>query len=179
VKVQRKIFSFYDRVFRSLKKSVFICLRTLTTWYCPLHDAGASANLQQRVCCCGPILGQTEGQTDRHLPFRRPCSSYYASSAKLPIISSARFVIVLICQFVDPLALSSNRIGQSRCDSQPVRRYVQNSRRHGLVFMLRRLRSNHSFCQSFVSRVSHQPRNRPSLFLELPPSTVADSMRPF
>ena len=116
---------------------------------------------------------------DRHLPFRRPCSSYYASSAKLPIISSARFVIVLICQFVDPLALSSNRIGQSRCDSQPVRRYVQNSRRHGLVFMLRRLRSNHSFCQSFVSRVSHQPRNRPSLFLELPPSTVADSMRPF
>jgi len=122
---------------------------------------------------------QRDRQKDRCLPFRRPCSSYYASSAKLPIISSARFVIVLICQFVDPLALSSNRIGQSRCDSQPVRRYVQNSRRQGLVFMLRRLRSNHSFCQSFVSRVSHQPRNRPSLFLELPPSTVADSMRPF
>jgi len=23
-------------------------------------------NLQQRVCCCGPILGETEGRTDGH-----------------------------------------------------------------------------------------------------------------
>ena len=48
-------------------------LHTLTTWHCPQSHAGhaaidpyllpaglTAANLQQRVCCCEPVLGQTE-----------------------------------------------------------------------------------------------------------------------
>ena len=48
-------------------------LHTLTTWHCPQSHAGhaaidpyllpaglTAADLQQRVCCCGPVLGQTE-----------------------------------------------------------------------------------------------------------------------
>jgi len=57
-------------------KSVFSYPRTLTTWHCPHSPAAAAAsdryllpaeptaaNLQQRVCCCGPMLGQTDGRT--------------------------------------------------------------------------------------------------------------------
>ena len=57
---------------------LFSFLRTLTTWHCPhspttaaehcaainlcLLSAGlTAANLQQRVYCCGPRLGQTDG----------------------------------------------------------------------------------------------------------------------
>jgi len=63
--------------------SVFSFLHTLTTWHClQSHSPAArrcrrsqsyllparptAANLQQRVCCCGPVLGQTDGRT----PFR-------------------------------------------------------------------------------------------------------------
>jgi len=54
-------------------------LRTLTTWHCPHSPAAAAAivrdlvpagptaaNLQQRVCCCGPRLEQTDGDADGH-----------------------------------------------------------------------------------------------------------------
>ena len=34
-----------------------------------------AANLQQRVCCCGPVLRQTDGRTDT-VPFHRPCTAY-------------------------------------------------------------------------------------------------------
>ena len=38
---------------------------TLTTWHCPHSPAGRAAInrylLQQRVCCCGPMLEQTDG----------------------------------------------------------------------------------------------------------------------
>ena len=81
-------------------KSAFRYLRTLTTWHCPhshtaavatdqyiLHAGPTAANLQQQgacgqcqVCCCGPMRGQTYGQTDT-IPFHRPCSKYYAGSA--------------------------------------------------------------------------------------------------
>jgi len=68
-------------------------LRTLTTWHCPhsptdaaidryLLSAGPTgANLQQRICCCGPMLGQTDGHTDDTVPFHRPCSDCYTGSA--------------------------------------------------------------------------------------------------
>ena len=59
-----------------LNKSVFSYLRTLTTRHCSHSPAAAAiidryllpagptaANLQQRVCCCGPMLGQTDGWT--------------------------------------------------------------------------------------------------------------------
>ena len=74
-------------------KSVFSYLRTLTTWHCP-HSAAA------RRCCsnrsipprwahssksaaAGLLLcahAGTDSQTDT-LPFHRPCSTYYASTA--------------------------------------------------------------------------------------------------
>jgi len=38
-----------------------------------------TTKLQQRVCCCGPIFGQTDGQTDT-VPFHRFCSAYYTGS---------------------------------------------------------------------------------------------------
>jgi len=52
----------------------------LTTWHCPHLPAAAAAidwyyllpaglttaNLLQRVCCSGLMLGQTDGQTDGH-----------------------------------------------------------------------------------------------------------------
>ena len=67
---------------------VFSFLRTLTTWHCPpllLSIGRASidgyprpigltvANLQLWVCCCRPMLGQTDGWT----PYRyiKPCST--------------------------------------------------------------------------------------------------------
>ena len=75
---------------------MFSYLRTLTTWHCPhlpttaaaidrflLPTGPTAANLQQRVCCCGPMLGQTspaDRRTDT-VPFHRPCSTYYAYSA--------------------------------------------------------------------------------------------------
>jgi len=66
----------------------------LTTWYCPHSPAAAAAidrdllpavltaaNLQQRVCCCGPMLGQTNGQTDGYRTVDRPWFAYYVGSA--------------------------------------------------------------------------------------------------
>jgi len=67
-------------------KSVFSFLRRLTTWHCPHLPAAAAerwpavqqsidiscplqptaASLQQRVCCCGPMLGQTDRETNGH-----------------------------------------------------------------------------------------------------------------
>jgi len=53
---------------RFYNKSVFSFLRTLTTWHCPHSLAQlllsvvqqsidiSAANLQQLVCCCGPVL---------------------------------------------------------------------------------------------------------------------------
>ena len=70
----------------------FSHLRTLTMCHCPHSPAAAAAvdryflpagptaaNLQQRVCCCGHMLGQTDGRTDT-VPFHRPCSACYAGS---------------------------------------------------------------------------------------------------
>ena len=66
-------------------------LRTLTTWHCPHSPAAAAAigpylplagptaaNMQQRVCCCGPMLGQTDGH--RTVP---PCKC--ASGSRLTV----------------------------------------------------------------------------------------------
>ena len=77
-----------------VNKSPFSFLRMLTTWYCPHSPAAAAAidrdllpavltaaNLQQRVCCCGPMLGQTNGQTDGYRTVDRPCFAYYVGSA--------------------------------------------------------------------------------------------------
>jgi len=59
-------------------KSVFGYLRTLTTWHCPHSPATAAAIDRyllpnghtavhlQRVCCRGPMLGQTDRLTDKH-----------------------------------------------------------------------------------------------------------------
>ena len=76
---------------------MFSYLRTLTKWHCPHSpDAAAAINpyllavgptvadLQQRVYCCGAMQGQTDGRMDRQtdiIPFREPCSAYYAGSA--------------------------------------------------------------------------------------------------
>jgi len=64
---------------RQTQMTMSSCLRTLTTWHCPhspahvtasaidryLLAAGpTAANLQQRVCCCEPMLGQKDGQAD-------------------------------------------------------------------------------------------------------------------
>jgi len=61
-----------------MQKSVFSYLHTLKTWHCPHSPAACryrsnqsispasrltAANLQQPVCCCGPMLGQTDGWT--------------------------------------------------------------------------------------------------------------------
>jgi len=72
----------------SNNKSLCSYLHTLTTWQCPrsfaattlLHavidryfrPAGpTAANLQQRVCCCQPVLdGHTKGQTDGQTSYR-------------------------------------------------------------------------------------------------------------
>ena len=86
--------------------------RTLTTWHCPqplaarrccsnrsvfLPAGPTAANLQHRVCCCGPTLGQTDEPTDgrtdgradrrsRTVPFHRPCSVHYAGNANKAIV---------------------------------------------------------------------------------------------
>jgi len=39
-----------------------------------------AANLQRWVCCCGPMLGQTDGRTGT-VPLHRPSSAYYVGSA--------------------------------------------------------------------------------------------------
>ena len=70
---------------------VKLYLRTLTTWHYPHLSAAAAtidryrlsagltaANLQQRVCCCGPMLRQTDGRTDT-VPFYRPWSAYWVA----------------------------------------------------------------------------------------------------
>ena len=58
-------------------------LRTLTTWHCP-HFARrrcyaprsnrsvspAGRDTAAKVCCCGTMLGQTDGRTDRRTPYR-------------------------------------------------------------------------------------------------------------
>ena len=46
----------------------------------------AAVNL--RVCCCGPVLGQTDRRTDT-VPLRRPCCTYYAGSANKTLIIMA------------------------------------------------------------------------------------------
>jgi len=58
----------------------------------PLHSAAVridlyflpagptAANPQQRLCCCGPMQGQTDRRTDT-VPFHRPCSAYYTGRA--------------------------------------------------------------------------------------------------
>jgi len=70
--------------------SVFSFLRRLTTWHCPHLPAAAAerwpavqqsidiscplqptaASLQQRVCCCGVMLGQTDRETNGHRTVR-------------------------------------------------------------------------------------------------------------
>ena len=63
-----------------LQPPLFSFLRSLTTWHYPHSlDAGCAAvrraaidrlagptaaNLQQLVCCCGPMLGHSDGRTD-------------------------------------------------------------------------------------------------------------------
>jgi len=37
-------------------------------------------NLQQQVCCCGPMLGQMDGQTPYHFTDLAPQSAYYVDS---------------------------------------------------------------------------------------------------
>ena len=67
--------SFATSTFNNNSESVFSYLRTPTTWHCPHSPAAAAAidrcllpagptaaNLQQRVCCCWPMLGQTDGR---------------------------------------------------------------------------------------------------------------------
>ena len=62
----------------SIDKSVFSNLRKLKTWHCPHSPAArrccsnrtissapgpTAANLHHRVCCCGLVLGRTDGRT--------------------------------------------------------------------------------------------------------------------
>jgi len=47
---------------------------------CCSNRSISAENLQQRVCCCGPMRGQTDRRTDT-VPFHRPCSAYYAGNA--------------------------------------------------------------------------------------------------
>ena len=71
---------------------LFSNLHMLTTWHCPHSPATCcccssqyllsqhrptSANLQQWVCCCGPMLGhrRTDIRTNT-VPFHRPRSGY-------------------------------------------------------------------------------------------------------
>jgi len=49
---------------------VFSFLRTLTTWHYS-HSPAACCKLQQRVCCCGPMLDRrTDRRTDGRTPYR-------------------------------------------------------------------------------------------------------------
>ena len=47
----------------------------------PPHAGPTAANLQQRVCCSAPALGQTDGRTDGHRAVHRPCCAHYANIA--------------------------------------------------------------------------------------------------
>ena len=51
-----------------------------------LMPAGpTAANLQQRVCCCAPMLGQTDGQTKTDtIPFHMPAVRKIHDDAKWP-----------------------------------------------------------------------------------------------
>jgi len=40
-----------------------------------------AANLQQKVCCCGPVLGQTDGQTGGHCIVSYTLLTFYAGKA--------------------------------------------------------------------------------------------------
>jgi len=79
----------YSREWRTAHYSF---LRTLITWHCPHSPAPTAAmnqyllparptaaNLQQRICCCGPRRDM-DRRTDT-VPFHRPCSAQYAGSA--------------------------------------------------------------------------------------------------
>jgi len=115
VRVVTFVFQFY--VFYS-NMSVFSYLRTLTTWHCPHSPATR--------CCCsnrsisparwahgkklvaaGLLLwahARTDGRTDRRtdsLPFYRPCSAYYASSANNWLYLFARILHTAITCTVD------------------------------------------------------------------------------
>ena len=77
-----------------LQQACVQLLCTLTTWHCPHSHAAAAvidrylllagptaANLQQRVCCCGPMLEQRD---DGHRTVSQTLlghSAYYAGSA--------------------------------------------------------------------------------------------------
>ena len=83
----------YSLVHSKINKAVFSYLSTLTTWLCPHSHAAAAAtsryllpagftaaNLQQRVCCCGPMRRQTDGRTDGWTPYRMIDPAVYAGS---------------------------------------------------------------------------------------------------
>jgi len=79
------------RLTASLCPATYVCRQRGSARICPPHVAAAAidgcllptgtaeANLSQRVCCRGPMLGQTDGRTDTVL-FHRPCSASHAGS---------------------------------------------------------------------------------------------------
>jgi len=81
---------------KNIYKSVFSYLRTLITWHCP-HSPAAAATIDRNILPAGPTTAtcssgftrttvgpcwdrQTDRRTDT-VPFHRPRSAYYASSA--------------------------------------------------------------------------------------------------
>ena len=69
-------------LFIFINKPAFSYLRMLTTWHCrrsPLQrqstDISCTLSQQQRICCCGPMLGKTEWADRRTLyRFKDPAS---------------------------------------------------------------------------------------------------------
>jgi len=114
---------------------VFSYLRTLTTWHCPhlpttaaaidrflLPTGPTAANLQQRVCCCGPMLGQTspaDRRTDT-VPIHRLCSTYYAYSANksaFSLVTLLSTLHLLLSAVMRVRAAAPLLLGARRCRS--------------------------------------------------------------
>jgi len=49
-------------------------------------DIACISKFTAAVCYCGPMMGQTDGQTDT-VPLHRPWSAYYAGSANEGVIT--------------------------------------------------------------------------------------------
>jgi len=86
------------------EQSAFSFLRTLTTWHCSHSPAAHAAECRPysnqlmsparrehsskpaaAVCCCGPMLGQTDRRTGRRtdvVPLHRPCCAYFANKER-------------------------------------------------------------------------------------------------
>ena len=88
-------------------------LRTLKRWHCPHSPASAAAidrylllagptvvNLQQRVCCCGPMLEQTDGRRDGWAERRTDGRTLYRFIYPAPHTMGSANNVYVLCVYV-------------------------------------------------------------------------------